>query len=77
MEKRGVINCDLTFKQCSMHWVEMDVTEKENTRFCRGCDTLVEKVDNTKDLRRVIKQRKCVAYFEVEESPLIGYVVNS
>ncbi len=72
----GVVNCNLTMKQCSMHWDDLEIVENNDNRFCRGCDTLVEKVKNASDLRKVLKQRKCVAYFEVEEPPLIGYIVD-
>ena len=76
MNKIGIRNCDLTFKQCDKYWTEFKKTSKTGIRFCLDCERLVQKVESTEELREVLKNGKCVAYFLEKEPPLIGYVVE-
>ena len=73
--KTGIMNCDLTLKQCDKDWGELEKTKSDFKRFCLDCERMVQKVDNSEDLNRVIKQRTCVAYFMEEEPPLIGLIM--
>ena len=72
MNKKRIRNCDLTFKQCDKHWSELKKTRTSYIRFCLDCERLVQKVENAEDLRKVLKNGKCVAYFLEKEPPLIG-----
>ena len=38
---------------------------------------MVEKVDNSEDLRGIIKAGKCVAYFMEKEPPLVGMIMDN
>ena len=75
--KSGIINCDLTLKQCDKDWSELEKTKSDYKRFCLDCERMVQKVDNSEDLREVINQKKCVAYFMEDEPPLIGLISPS
>lgn len=72
MNKIGIKNCDLTLKQCDKYWTELKKTSKPGIRFCLDCERLVQKVEDAEDLRKVLKNGKCVAYFLEKEPPLIG-----
>jgi len=73
-DKEGIINCDLTLKQCDKDWGELKVTGNPHNRFCLDCERTVHRVDNPEDLRSIIKEGKCVAYFMEKEQPLVGLI---
>ena len=77
MRKEGIMNCDLTLKQCDKDWDELQNTSNPYSRFCLDCERMVEKVDNSEDLRGIIKAGKCVAYFMEKEPPLVGMIMDN
>ena len=32
----GIVNCDLTMKQCSMEWEDLEIIEDNDNRFCNA-----------------------------------------
>ena len=75
MNKKEIMNCDFNLKQCDKNWSELEKTESEDKRFCQGCERMVLKVDNYEELVKVVKQKKCVAYFMEDEPPLVGMII--
>ena len=81
MNKKEIMNCDFNLKQCDKNWSELEKTESEDKRFCHGCERMVLKVNNYEELVKVVKQKKCVAYYVgdestfEDESPLVGMII--
>ena len=37
----GIMNCDLTLKQCDKDWSELEQTKSGYKRFCLDCERMV------------------------------------
>ena len=55
-------NCKFKYK-CPKDWFELDETDGENIRFCQECSQKVYFCKNDKELKKAIKQGRCVAVF--------------
>lgn len=70
MEKNNQIkirNCIFGFK-CEANWDEMALTDDDNVRHCDACQKNVYLVDDSSELFDAIKQNRCVAIINDEDS---------
>jgi len=61
-ENITIRNCTFAYK-CEMKWDELDETEEDEIKFCKGCQKEVYLCETDEDLTKAIKRNRCVAIF--------------
>jgi len=55
-------NCKFKY-ECPKDWFDLDITDDDAIRFCQKCRQNVYFCKNDKELKKAIKQDRCVAIF--------------
>ena len=74
MDYPSILNCEFTLNQCNKTWQELKSTKNNGKKFCLDCQKTVIKVNRAEDLKSVIEDKKCVAYFIDKRKPLLGMI---
>ena len=76
-ENITIRNCKFAYK-CEMKWDELDETEEDEIKFCRGCQKEVFLCETDEELTQSIKRNRCVAiFYPSREEHLLGEILNN